>query len=221
MEDVSVGSGALVLAISRQLGSGGSFIGQAVASRFGMHYADRDVLHEAALALGVTNAAIESLEERVETFWDRAAHMFARGGAEGPYTPLMLPLIDTPGVIETETRIIRELASRENAVVVGRGAAHVLRDHPNLISIFVHAPEAFRTDRIVATRRLTASDATALIRRSDADRSAFVKALRGTTWATATLYDLTVDTSTVGLEPATDIVAGIVERRLRTPIAHR
>jgi cytidylate kinase len=221
MEGLSVGFGTLVLAISRQLGSGGSFIGQAVAAKLGMHYADRDVLHEAALALGVTDATVESLEERVEGFWDRAAHMFARGGAEGPYTPLTLPLSDTADVIETETRIIRELASRENAVVVGRGAAHVLQDHPNLISIFVHAPEAFRIDRIVATRGLTASDATALIRRSDADRSAFVKTLRGTTWATATLYDLTVDTSTIGLEPATDIVAGIVERRLRTRIAHR
>ena len=31
----------MVLTISRQLGSGGSFIGQAIANRFGLRYADR------------------------------------------------------------------------------------------------------------------------------------------------------------------------------------
>jgi hypothetical protein len=64
------------LAISRQLGSGGASIGEPVARRLGLRYADRDILHRAALALGVEDAAVDPLEQRVLV---SAQLIFSRG----------------------------------------------------------------------------------------------------------------------------------------------
>ena len=204
----------IVLAISRQLGSGGSLIGQAVAGRLGLRYADREILREAAAALGSDETTLESFEERVHGFWDRVAPLLVLGGAEGPYTPMPLPNVDPHDLFEAERRIMREIADRGNAVIVGRGAAHVLRDHPGLLSIFVHAPEAARVRRISEIYHLDPDNATSLIRRSDRQRAAFIESIRRQPWSSATLYDLSVNTESVGLEAATDLVTSLVARRL-------
>jgi cytidylate kinase len=183
-------SGKTILAISRQLGSGGALIGHTVACRLGLRYADRDILHGAALALGVEDTAVEPLEERVEGFWERIGHMFALGGPLGPYIPPPIPMFDQADLFAQEQRIIREIASRENAVIVGRGAAHVLRDHPGLISIFVYAPESVRVSRVMKTFRLgDIGETTTLVKRSDQQRAAFVEALTGATgwWRRSTM----------------------------------
>jgi cytidylate kinase len=212
--------GTTVLAISRQLGSGGSFIGQLVAHRLGLHYADRDILHEAALALGVEDAAVEPLEERVEGFWERVAHMFARGPAEGLYAPLDLPAFDQADLFALESRIMQQMASREDAVIVGRGGAHVLREHPGLISIFVHGAKAVRVRSVMQTYHLTdEAEAATLVHRSDRQRAQFIEGLTGRSWTDASLYDLCLDTTTVGLEAAGEIVTGIVARRLERDVA--
>jgi cytidylate kinase len=205
---------SIVLAISRQLGSGGSAIGQAVASRLGLRYADRDILREAALALGVDEALLEPLEERVRTFWDRMAPMFVYGGAEGQhYTPVGLPQFDQQDLFAAERRIIREIAAREDAVIVGRGAAQVLRGHPGLVSIYVHAPEAVRVRRIGELYHLSQADAQLLAQRTDRQRAAFIEALAGRPWTAATLYDLTLDTEKIGLDASIEIVTGVVRRK--------
>lgn len=205
----------VVLAISRQLGSGGSAIGQAVAGRLGLRYADRDILREAALALGVDEALLEPLEERVRSFWDRIAPIFVYGAAEGPYTPIALPRFDQRDLFEAERRIMREIAAREDAVIVGRGATHVLRDHPGLISIYVHAPEPVRVRRITELYHLSEAEAQVLARRTDRQRAMFAETLGSRSWTDATVYDLTLDTEALGLDASIEIVTGVVTRKLK------
>ena len=68
-----------VLAISRQLGSGGSLIGQEVAKRLGFGYFDRDILQRAAESLGVDEAGLAPLEERSDTFGNAWLHRSCLG----------------------------------------------------------------------------------------------------------------------------------------------
>src|SRR5512138_1272167 len=56
----AMATSTVVLAISRQLGSGGSYIGQGVAHRLGLKYIDREILQEAARLLDAED--LSSLE---------------------------------------------------------------------------------------------------------------------------------------------------------------
>ena len=204
-----------VLTISRQLGSGGSFIGQEVAKRLRFHYVDRDILHEAAKALHVDDADLEALEERVDSFWERLAPLFLLGVTGGPIMPPLPPNVSASTVFATESGIIRAVAARENVVIIGRGGAHVLTGHPGVISVFVHASEPVRVRRTVQAYGL--SDpvaATQMVRRSDHQRADFNKALTHRDWTDASLYDLCVNTSSLALEEAADVVVQIVANRL-------
>ena len=58
-----------VITISRQLGSGGAYIGQQLAQKLNIFYADRKIINEAAKQLSVLEEDLESLEERERSFW--------------------------------------------------------------------------------------------------------------------------------------------------------
>jgi cytidylate kinase len=203
-----------VLAISRQLGSGGSHIGREVAKRLGFSYVDREILHRAAESLGVDAANLAPLEERGDRFWERLAPPFLLGVTDVPIAP---PPQYTAGadLFAAERRIILSIAARGNAVIVGRGGVHVLSGYPGLVAVFVHAPESFRVRRLMqALGVATVQEATELVRRSDKQRSAFHKSLTHRPWAEASIYDVCVNTDTVGLAEATDVIAGIVAARM-------
>jgi len=159
----------IVLAISRQLGSGGSYIGKAVARRLRLTYADREILEQAARLLGVEDRDLAGFEERVSSLWMQVARVFSMGPPEGLYMPPRPPGVDESDVFEVESRIVREIAEREDAVIVGRGAFYLLRHHQGAIRIFVHAPETWRVERVMQIYDIhDEAEARALVERSDA-----------------------------------------------------
>jgi cytidylate kinase len=202
-----------VVAISRQFGSGGARIGLDVAQRLGFKYADREILAEAARALNMETDELAPLEERVRGFWDTLAGMFTRGPIESTYTPA-LPRISEVELFETERRIIEALAERGAAVIVGRGAAHILRGQPHVIRVFLHAPLEQRVTVALEEYSLESRVAAdALVRASDAQRARFARAVTAHDWRDATMYDVSLDTSTTGFERAAEIIAGLVGPR--------
>ncbi len=66
-----------LVTIARQLGSGGSYIGQLVARRLGYAYIDRQIMQQAAKELGVEEAEIEGREGRLQSFWEKLISLFA------------------------------------------------------------------------------------------------------------------------------------------------
>jgi len=205
----------VVLTISRELGSGGSYIGQSVARRLGLKYVDREILQEAAKLLDVEDHDVERLEERVSTFWTRAAQVFTLGGPDVTYAPPTLRAVYEEDLFRVESRIIQEIAARDSAVIVGRGGFHVLRDHPGLVSVFLHASEAWRAERIRATAGVADfTSALEILRRSDRDRARFIQSMTGLPWQDAHRSHVCLDTSKLGLDTAVDLVARLVSIRL-------
>jgi cytidylate kinase len=205
-----------VLTISRQFASGGSFIGQAVAQRLGLRYTDREILAHAARESGIDEAHLELTEERAGGFWTIAFRQFAMGTAEAPYIappPRTLPEGD---LFSLESRFIREIASRFDAVIVGRAGFHVLADHPGLVSVRIHAPLEWRVRRAMAVYGLdserVARDA---LERSDQQRAKFVRKFTGRDWNDATAHHLCLDTGALGLDLAVELVTKLVGDRIK------
>ncbi len=209
------GRSTVVLTISRQLGSGGAFVGQAIASRFGMRYADRDILREAAKSAGLKEGDLEPAEETASGFWDSVLQSFSLGGPDTTFVPPTLPATYTATLFELEGRIIREIADRFDAVIVGRGGFHILAGRPNVANVMLHAARAFRARRLMELYGLgTMAEAEALVDRSDEQRARFIRRYTGKRWDDPGHFDLCVDTGSIGLETATEVVAALVEGRV-------
>ena len=70
-------------------------------------------------------------------------------------------------LFEYQSQIIRDLAEKESCVIVGKCADYVLKDRPNVVSIYIEAPRAFCVERTIANMGVTEEVANATIERTD------------------------------------------------------
>jgi cytidylate kinase len=206
----------VVVTISRQIGSGGASIGQAVARRLGLKYADRAILERAARMLDLPTDDLAPLEERSVSLWERIAHLFVLGPPEGLYFPPVRPDLWEDRLFEIESRIIREMAAQGDAVIVGRAGFHLLRDYPDVVRVFVYAPDAWRARRIMDVYHMgDEAGARSLLKQLDDQRAKFVETVVGGSWMDAIhSCDLGVNTATLGMDAAVDLVCQAVTLRL-------
>ncbi len=208
--------GHLVITIARQLGSGGSELAQRVARRLGVAYLDRQILSDAAAALGVDEAAMETRCERLQGFWTRLLGAFALAAPASAFTP---PPLNTPSdadILAAERDVLRQLAAKGPCVVLGHGGFHLLHGHARLLNVFVHGSEAFRVERVM--RYYGAADpeeARAAIARSDAERGEYVAELSGALWEDARNYHLCLDAGALGLDRAEALLTDLAAPLLR------
>ncbi|MGE3512770.1 MAG: AAA family ATPase [Vicinamibacterales bacterium] len=201
-----------IVAISRQFASGGARVGRAVAQRLGFQYADRAILAEAARELRVGADDLAPLEEHTAGFWDRIGTLFAHGSPDAPFVPPPLPSVTEADLFAVERQIIDRIAARGRAVIVGRGAAHVIPRSDAVLRVFLHAPLEHRTRHAMDEYGFTDPEAAlAVLRDSDRARAKFVRHLTGRDWCDATLYDLCLDTAALGVDPAADLIVHLVE----------
>lgn len=201
-----------VITISRQLGSAGACIGKKVAAALHIHYADRDILERAARAL---NAAVVDLEPREETspsFLQAALEAYSFGGPDAVCVPA-LELPSYTEVRETQAQIIRETAAAHSAVIVGRAGFHVLRAHPRHLSVFLHADLAFRVRRTQEQFGLSSERALKVIEETESARDRYLEQLTGRPRTDALQYDLSLCTSSIGIDTAVTLVCELAAAR--------
>ena len=204
------------VAISRQRGSGGSYIGRTVADRLQLRYIDREMLHDAAEYLHIHDP-----DEKIEptsSWWSRLGQTLALGAPDVGYVPPTSDATYEGELFEIEKRIIREVVEGqvepEPTVIVGRGAAQTLRGRTCVVSVFLHAPEPWRVDRVKQIYGLPdESAAQRMVHDSDRARGRFIKAIAGVDWTDVHTYDVALDTAALGFEAAVDIIVRAVNAR--------
>jgi cytidylate kinase len=122
--------------------------------------------------------------------------------------------ITTTGeLFRVESEILQHLAKEQSAVIIGRCGYSVLKDHPNLITIYLHADKTFRIDRIARDGSMTDKEAREMIEKSDRERSLYIETFTGNKWNDARQFDLCIDTGKTGVERAVELILHYVKLR--------
>ncbi len=154
------------------------------------------------------------VETRASSWFLRLGQAFAAGGPDCGYLPPSSDAVYEGELFEIEKRLLPEIVEGHVAVIVGRGAAHTLKGRPGVISVFLHAPERWRVERVQQVYGIAdRSAAQRMVQDSDRDRARFVRAIAGVEWTDVRGYDLAVDTAAVGLEAAIDLVVRAAQAR--------
>lgn len=202
---------SFLITISRQLGSGGAYVGQQVAKKTNMFFADREIINKAATQLKTLEENLESREEKILTFW----HSFFKftSQAQGVYMAPVSPILEFTDdeLFSVESDIIKHIADEGPAVIIGRCGFNVLHHYPNHISIFMHANREFRTNRIQMEYNLSHADAEKMIEKSDKERAAYCKTFTGKEWADALNYDISIDTGKLGIDKTVEFILNYLE----------
>jgi cytidylate kinase len=201
--------------ISRQLGSGGAYVGQVIARRLGLRYVDREVLHLAAQALDVEDAAVEASDERLTSFWERLLGGITFLAPEAPYTPPPARTFSDEELFHKQVDALRLIAAREDCVIVGHGGAFVLPRHRRTVNLYFHAPLKFRVRRLMEVYNLAEpQEAGRMIKESDEMRRRYFARMTDVDWTCADNYHLCIDTSIYPLPELAERLIRFVERKL-------
>ncbi len=198
-----------VITISRQLGSGGAYIGQQLAKKLNIRYFDREIISKAANELSVSEEDLESLDEKATSALKSWLQLCQFGVTE-PYIPPQLLPTDKE-LFKTESQIIEYISNEGPAVIIGRSGSYILKEKPNHISIFLHASTEFRKDRILKLYNLSLENAERMIKRSDAERQHHIMKFSKVEWTDLNNYDLTIDTSKIDFDSCLNLIIKYIE----------
>jgi len=203
-----------VITISRQLGSGGGYIGQQLAKTMGVFFADREIITQAASTLRIREKEVESHEERSD-FWRSIIESYAINTDNYLPTQLIIPI--DKELFDAETDIIERITAERSAVIIGRCSNYILKDHPHHVSVYVHAGEPFRVARIKHLFKVTDVEAERMMHSSDKERSRYNKKYTGIPWTDLRQYDICLDTGKIGMEKSIQLLLTYLSDRGITP----
>ena len=132
-----------IITISREFGSGGHSIGEAVAKKLGYRFFDRELVNQVAERSGFSP---EFIEESGEYASAKNSLLFAIATAN-QYTMNGISMLDKLYI--EQTKIIEEIAQEGSCVIVGRCADYILREYRDCLHVFIHADMKSRAKRIV------------------------------------------------------------------------
>lgn len=202
----------IAITISRQLGSGGSYIGQKLATRLNITYLDREIVYETAKKLQVSEGTIASCDEKMTPFWQTIAKVLSKNSLE-TFLPPSLDMVTDETIHNAESEVIQCIAQEISVLVIGRGGSFILRKHPRHLTIFLHANISFRQKRVQELYEVSEQKAQKLIESIDRERARYFHALTGRDWNDACQYQLCLDTSVFGLDKAQEIIIDTVQAR--------
>jgi cytidylate kinase len=212
----------MIVTFSRQLGSQGDLIAARVAAAIGLLVVDREYTLRAALATGVPAQSLrklmyeggQSLAGQImdslggSTSSERTPRPApSPGPLEGIFTPMLAPSsINLEDGVQAIGRIIIELASREDVLVLGQGGQVWLRDRKNACHVQVVAPYNQRIERVAARENLSRAAARRLVRTSDQARADYLARYHGVNWLDPLLYHFVINTGLTRIDVAVSLI---------------
>lgn len=191
----------VLINIGRQFGSGGKSVAIALGEKLGIPVYDNELIEKAAEASGFSPEIFRKSDER--------KHLISIGNIFGSNrygNSTLTSGISESDLFKIQSETIREIASKESAIFVGRASDYVLRDM-ECLDVFVTAPLEDRIARIMERRGLDRGDAEKSIKRHDRARKEYYDFFSfGDNWGVASNYDLCVDSSILGIEGTADYI---------------
>lgn len=194
----------LVLNIGREFGSGGREIGKLAAQRLGIPYYDKELIVLAAEKSGLSPEYLANLDEQsVSSFlYSFSGANFSMGMRM--HNVNVLPPADQ--LFLSQSEVIRDIAGKGGAVIVGRCADYVLQGKPNHLNVFIQAPMEARVQRVMARHELDRKAAEALIAKTDKNRANYYLHFTGEKWGDRKNFSLILS-SAIGVEASVDMIA--------------
>lgn len=203
-----------IIAIEREYGSGAAAIAQKLSERLGWKLWDRDITCDIARRLRCDVKSVEQREERLDPTFYRLVKAFMRGSYEDSMAASNIELLDADHLAKLFESVVREVATRGNCIIVGRGAPYFLRNRDDVFAVFFYAAREEKLRRVTAQGK-SHEEAEELIERVDRERAAFIKKYYSCNWPLRELYHMMLNTS-VGDEIVMDLIQhqiGLLDRR--------
>ena len=191
-----------IITIGREFGAGGGELGRRLARDLGIAYYDRDII------LRTAKDSAHLSPEQVRRWDERVPHEF--GFTQSLFNFYSRPLSEE--LWDAQMRAIRQIADKESCVIVGRNADYILREFDHCLRVFIYADRSWRLLRMRDLMPDTPFDQLESdMNTADRARRTYCEKMTGRTYGDSRNFDLTLCTSTLGIEKAYALLKAAAE----------
>lgn len=188
------------------MGSGGRTIGKMLSEALGIKYYDKDLIKLASEDSGINEAFFGRVDEKLKSSFIKRGGVY-KGGVIDPSSK---EFTSDQNLFNFQAKIIKELADKEPAVIVGRCADFILRDREDVIKLFIFCDEKTAVHNVIEAYGGSEKDAKKLIEKTDKTRSEYYSHYTGRDWKNAMNYNICLDTSRLSYETCVEIIKGYI-----------
>ena len=188
-----------IITIGRSFGSGGGYIGQAIGKKLGIPFYDNELISKVAEESGYSKSLFADGEEKRSLF---SMSSFFSSGRMGYIDS---GYVNDNVMFKIQSEVIRSIAQKGDAVIIGRCADYILRDM-KCLNVFICAPEEYRIQRLMREEGLSEDEAEKLMRRKDRTRETYYNYYTFGAWGQAANYNLCVDSSVLGIDGTAEYI---------------
>ncbi|MCR5214636.1 MAG: cytidylate kinase-like family protein [Eubacterium sp.] len=212
-----------IVTISREYCSGGQKIGTRLAEELGVSCYNSDMLRLVSRSENMADDKVASDDRIKDTSLYDVAKQFYTDTLPSPHIDDVLTtkiddvdMVDIRNIYDYQSEIIVELAKRESCVIVGRCANYILKDNPNVINVFIHAPIGFKMKRAQSRHYMPEDELRNYLAKVDERKADYFFKYTGSEWTDVKNYDLSLDPSKLGISGCVDLIKKYIEIRLGT-----
>ena len=193
----------MIITIGRQHGSSGREIARLLAEKLNYKCYDKEIVDEAANHSDFSRDLIDAFDEK------RMSAFILHAGGYGLNENFRLNM----QVVSAQFEAMRNIAEKGNCIFVGRCADYILRDHDDLISVFILGDMDERLKCLERRQGLDEVEASKKIKEVDKDRSSFYRYYSDQTWGDAQNYDMCINSSKLGVEGTVQVILDYIKAR--------
>lgn len=191
-----------VITIGRGYGSGGRTIGKMLADKLGINYYDKEIMRLASKESGINQQFFAMADEKLkQTNIFKVSQNVYRGETFSD-----VDQISNTELYNYQARVLRELATRESFVIMGRCADFVLKDYKNVTKVFVHASIDKCVKNVSSMSSMTEEELKKFIMQTDYQRSQYYRFHTGREWSNARNYDICLNTDGMTLDNCVETI---------------
>ena len=191
----------LIISVGREFGSAGRLIAEELAKRFDIPIYDRHLITEIANKTGLST-------EEIEKYNEKPKHIIISRKVRGYSNSI------EDNIAEMQFNFIREKAeSGESFVVVGRCSESKLKNFSGLVSVFILGDMDAKIQRVMKIYEMDEHDAREFIEKKDKKRKRYHNYHVGLHWGDSRLYDLSINSSRLGIEGTIDYLEQYIKAR--------
>lgn len=201
-----------VIALTRRCGAGATPIGKILAKNLGVHFYNRDLLRLASDDSGISEELFAKVDEETKK---SLLYRVSRKVYDGTIIPPESDnFLSNENLFNYQAKVLNELANRESFVVVGRAANFVLRDRPNVVSVYLYAPEEICVRRKMNLMNFSYDEAVHYVKKQNKYRRGYFTHHTGQIWEDMRNYALCIDTNELGDEGTAKLIEDFLMKRM-------
>ena len=205
-----------VITINREAGSGGKEIAEKLGELLGVKVYGKEILASIREKYNLTEEDVEKIKATKPGWWADFCRFYKQFGTTAAISYESFE-VDSKQLYQEEEQLLKDLASQESCIIVGRTGFHIFRDNPDAMRLLIIANPECRVKRLMERQGVDEKGAREIMERADKARENYTKSFAGTSRYDARNYDMVINVSGFTTDQVARFLAENVRRKYPQP----